>query len=83
MIDSGFMSSLEREDPIFFWHNTQPRCPHCGEDVDPDPCNYPMLHDHVDGKHLIECDCCSRDFYVTTTFSVVFSTDDQSGLREE
>jgi transposase-like protein len=65
----------ESDDPTAFWHNEQPKCPHCGETFDVSENECWRLYE--EGEHDIECNSCGLEFTVQTHVSFSYSTEDQ------
>ncbi len=72
-------AALKKSDDILeFWGNDQPKCPHCGEEVEISQNGLYRLYD--EGEHDVTCPHCDGGFAVSTRVSYSFSTDSQEGL---
>ena len=60
---------------ITFWANKQPKCPHCGAEVDVSDNDLWRIYE--EGEHEIDCPSCELAFSVSTSVSYSFSTDAQ------
>lgn len=56
-----------------FWGLKQPRCPHCGAEIDVGANDLWRIFD--EGEHSIDCPHCSEEFDVSTRVSYTFSSD--------
>ncbi|MCY1228223.1 hypothetical protein D9M72_405240 [compost metagenome] len=61
-----------------FWGNKQPKCPHCGKEIDIGSNDWWRLYE--EGCHEVECPECEEPFSVVTRVSYSFSTDSQEGV---
>ena len=62
-------------DSIEYWHNRQPKCPHCGDEFDVWGGDNPQSLSYEDGgQTTFECKGCRKDFVCVTTTNYVFST---------
>ena len=58
---------------VEFGHLTEPKCPHCGREVDVDENEFYFLQEA--GEHKVTCPFCEQDFQVETTVtSYTYST---------
>lgn len=62
------------------WHefsgNSQPKCPHCGDDFDITDNEAWFLYNENE-THEVECPSCEKSFQVSSTAIWSFSTDEQ------
>lgn len=65
----GVLSELD------YFGNSNPRCPHCGEECSVSANEWWQLHE--EGDHTVECPHCDGEFSVATRVSYSFSTDRQ------
>lgn len=63
--------------PKGFWGADQPKCPHCGAELDIGENDWWRLYE--EGEHEVACPLCDGDFTVTTRVSYSFSTENQEG----
>jgi uncharacterized Zn-finger protein len=68
--------SALKENPLSFFANKNPKCPHCGEDFDIDRNEAWFLYDESD-THDVDCPRCDMEFRVNPIASWSFSTDEQ------
>lgn len=69
------LAALKAKDPIEFWGNKMPKCPHCGTDIDIDQQEW--WHLYEEDTHGVECPICDLPFEVRVIASYSFSTDEQ------
>lgn len=62
--------------PIDFWGNDKPMCPHCCSDFDITDNEAWYLYSE-DGPHEVECPSCTGRFHVRSIASWTFCTDEQ------
>lgn len=55
--------------------NSQPKCPHCGEDFDIH--GNEAWHLFSEDDHEVECPSCDGEFKITSIANWTFSTDEQ------
>lgn len=65
-----------------FWYRAEPKCPHCGYEID--------IHRHEmwelfegEGDKNISCPHCEDNFEVSISVSYSFSTDEQDAMDDE
>lgn len=61
---------------IDFSLNSEPKCPHCGEDFNIRENEAWELYDE-NGPHNVECSSCGQEFAVSSHATWQFSTDEQ------
>ena len=76
-----FKALKESKDTLEFWGNKYPKCPHCGNDYDPNETGVWGIYE--EGEHEVTCDHCDGDFMVSTNVSYSFSTDTQEDEDDE
>lgn len=64
------------KDPLEFYHNADPKCPHCGHDYSVRENEAWHLYSD-DERHTVECSFCETEFDVLSYASWSFSTDEQ------
>ena len=70
------LKALKERGSTHFWGNKEPRCPHCGEEIDIARFDLFSLYDESD-THEIECPLCDESFTVKASASWSFDTSDQ------
>ena len=68
--------ALEAQGWYEFSGNSQPKCPHCGDDFDIADNEAWFLYSD-DERHELECPSCGKTFQVSSTATWSFSTDEQ------
>lgn len=64
-----------KTDPLYYWHEPKPKCPHCGELFDVWFGDNPLTLNYEDGGHTtFECDSCRKEFVCVTAVEYSFST---------
>lgn len=58
-----------------FWHERDPKCPHCGHVAEIEANELYRLYE--EGEHQVDCPACDLEYTVTTDVSFSFSTDQQ------
>ncbi len=74
-IDRFSALNAEPSGSLAFWHNKQPKCPHCGKDIDVGENDIWRIYE--EGEHDIDCPYCDLEFSVSTHVAYSFSTDSQ------
>jgi uncharacterized Zn-finger protein len=64
-----------------FIANKEPKCPHCGEEIDVNEHEMYQLYDDQDQD--IDCPLCGEQFHVQVHVSYSYSTDDQPDEEDE
>jgi hypothetical protein len=70
------LKALKSEGWQEFSGNSQPKCPHCGDDFDVQENEAWYLYDE-NAAHEVECPSCRLEFQVNSSASWWFSTDEQ------
>ncbi len=70
------LEALKKDRGFEFVANDAPKCPHCGEDFDIARNEAWFLFDEND-THTVECSRCETPFWVNSTATWRFSTDEQ------
>ena len=60
------------KDPWEFAYNNQPKCPHCGADIDIEHHDLSRLYE--EGVHQLDCPYCEMGFTISTRVNHNFST---------
>lgn len=58
-----------------FWGNRQPKCPHCGHDLD--IAEHERWGLYEEGEHETECPACDLGYTVSVRVSYSYSTESQ------
>ena len=62
-------------DPIEYWRNDLPKCPHCGSKFEVWDHDHPMSLNYDDGGTTeFSCRSCHKDFVTVTHIEYKFST---------
>ncbi|TCQ78020.1 hypothetical protein EDF68_10894 [Ochrobactrum sp. BH3] len=69
-------AALEERGWSEFYGNSQPKCPHCGDDYDIREYEAWFLYSD-DERHEVDCPSCGEPFSVNSTATWSFSTDEQ------
>lgn len=72
---TGQFAALKKGGWMEFSSNSQPKCPHCGEDFDIRENEAWYLFSEDD--HEVECQSCDGEFKVISSANWSFSTDEQ------
>jgi len=75
------LAALRARDSMDFWGNSEPKCPHCGSDLDISEHEAWNLYSE-DGPHEVECPSCDLTYQVSSVASWTFSTDEQDGCDD-
>lgn len=68
---------LKDGDPLDYWGNKTPKCPHCDANYDISYHEQYSLYDTDEGEHEIECPSCERTYTVRVRCEFTFHTDEQ------
>lgn len=63
-------------DTLNFWHEKNPRCPHCGETLDIAESEAWELCDYRNEEAIVECPACNQDYTVGIITEFSYSTCD-------
>jgi hypothetical protein len=66
---------LKSKEPLEFWRNDEPKCPHCGKECTISENEWWNLYE--EGEHTKECPSCESEFLISTNVEYSFSTDQQ------
>jgi len=75
-----FEALKKSTDPLEFWRNSDPKCPHCAHVCRIDRHEWYELYND-DDIHTVTCPECDRDFDVETVTSHSFTTQHQERME--
>lgn len=73
--------ALKEGDSFDFSHNSNPRCPHCGKEIDVQ--EHELWELYKEDDHEITCPYCDEDFKVASTATYSFCTGYQDEDEDE